>query len=291
MFRKQSRLRREFLLKKTEKTRLGKAIAQKKFAEEALHSRNVKLKSFSNIALLKQNNEYFDIDEVDDEYKYVNACNPKIMITTSHNPSARLKMFVKELRLIFPNAQRMNRGKNDLKQLVKLCCSNDVTDIVIVHEHRGIPDNIVISHLPNGPTAFFNISGVVMRHDVPFIGKMSEQNPHLIFHNFKTEIGERATKILKHLFPTPKADSKRVITFANHDDYISFRHHIYSYENKELELKELGPRFQLKLYQIKLGILDEIQASDTEWVLRPYMNTSIKNRILSKEPGWDQNEP
>ena len=29
--------------------------------------------------------------------------------------------------------------------------------------------------------------------------------------------------ILKYLFPVPKADSKRIITFANSEDYISFR--------------------------------------------------------------------
>jgi hypothetical protein len=28
---------------------------------------------------------------------------------------------------------------------------------------------------------------------------------------------------MKHLFPVPKPDSKRLITFANRDDYISFR--------------------------------------------------------------------
>lgn len=285
MFRRQSRLRREFLLRGCEKTRLRKTITKKELDNVSLYSKNIT----SNNASYKQDQNNFDVDDVDDEYKYVDTCNPKIMVTTSHNPSARLKMFVKELRLIFPNAQRMNRGKNDLKQLVKLCCSNNVSDIIIVHEHRGIPDNIVISHLPTGPTAFFNISGVVMRHDVPFIGKMSEQSPHLIFHNFKTKIGERTTKILKHLFPTPKVDSKRVVTLANNDDYISFRHHIFNYEKKELELIEIGPRFQLKLYQIKLGILDEIQALDTEWVLRPFMNTSIKNRVLSRENGWNQN--
>ena len=29
--------------------------------------------------------------------------------------------------------------------------------------------------------------------------------------------------ILKYLFPVPKDDSKRVVTFANQEDYISFR--------------------------------------------------------------------
>jgi hypothetical protein len=37
------------------------------------------------------------------------------------------------------------------------------------------------------------------------------------------QIGERTATILKHLFPVPKPDSKRIITFANRDDYISFR--------------------------------------------------------------------
>jgi U3 small nucleolar ribonucleoprotein protein IMP4 len=29
--------------------------------------------------------------------------------------------------------------------------------------------------------------------------------------------------VLKYLFPVPKEDSKRVMTFANEDDFISFR--------------------------------------------------------------------
>ena len=31
------------------------------------------------------------------------------------------------------------------------------------------------------------------------------------------------TNILKYLFPVPKDESKRVVTFANNEDYISFR--------------------------------------------------------------------
>lgn len=136
-------------------------------------------------------------------------------------------MFVKELRLLFPNAQRMNRGNYEMKQLVHACRANDVTDFILVHEHRGIPSTLIVCHLPYGPTAFFNISGVVMRHDIPGIGPMSEQKPHLVFHNFKSTLGERTMSILKYLFPVPKEDSKRVMTFANHDDHVSFRHHTF----------------------------------------------------------------
>lgn len=40
------------------------------------------------------------LNSQDDEYRYAGVEDPKIMITTSREPSARLKMFVKELRFI-----------------------------------------------------------------------------------------------------------------------------------------------------------------------------------------------
>lgn len=73
------------------------------------------------------------------------------------------------------------------------------------------------------PTASFSLSNVVMRHDVPDVGPMSEQYPHLIFSNLTSKLGQRTTNILKYLFPVPKEDSHRTITFVNQDDYISFR--------------------------------------------------------------------
>ena len=94
-------------------------------------------------------------------------------------------------------------------------------------------------------------------------------------------LGERVKKILQSLFPVPKPDSKRVITFANHDDLISFRHHTYDKpEFNKVELNEIGPRFDLKPYMIKLGNLDHKEA-EIEWVLRNYMNSSKNKNQLS----------
>ena len=53
---------------------------------------------------------------------------------------------------------------------------------------------LIICHLPHGPTAYFTMSDLVMRHDIPNIGNMSEAYPHLIFHNFKSRLGERVSK-------------------------------------------------------------------------------------------------
>jgi len=43
------------------------------------------------------------------------------------------------MKLILPNSQRLNRGNYVLGQLVSACKANDVTDLIIIHEHRGEP--------------------------------------------------------------------------------------------------------------------------------------------------------
>lgn len=38
--------------------------------------------------------------------------------------------------------------------------------MVILHEHRGEPDGMIISHMPVGPTIYFGIANAVLRHDL-----------------------------------------------------------------------------------------------------------------------------
>ena len=73
---------------------------------------------------------------------------------------------------MFPGSQRLNRGNYDMNQLMDACRANNVTDYIVLHEHRGIPDGLIVSHLPHGPTAYFTMSDVVMRHDVPDMGNV-----------------------------------------------------------------------------------------------------------------------
>jgi len=220
------------------------------------------------------------VDNVDDEYRWAGCEDPSIVLTTSRDPSSRLKIFAKEMKLVIPNSRRINRGSHDIKGIINACKANGVTDFILLNETRGVPDSMIISHLPHGPTAFFSLSNVVMRHDIPDCGHMPEQYPHLIFQNINSKIGERVKKVLKHIFPVPKPDSKRVVTFANTEDFISFRQHIYRKgEGGEIELTELGPRFELRPYCIILGTIDAADAAETEWALRSYINK--KKNVLS----------
>uniref|UniRef100_W6NEM7 Brix domain containing protein n=1 Tax=Haemonchus contortus TaxID=6289 RepID=W6NEM7_HAECO len=294
MIRRENRLRREYIYRKSleEKQR---AIEEKREKIKDALENNKKI----DTALRKDAIELANgaewggqIMSIDDEYRWAGTKDPKIVITTSREPSSKLKVFVKEMKLVFPNAQRLNRGHYDVKQLVQACRANDVTDFILLTETRGNPDGMVVCHLPFGPTAYFTLFNVVMRHDIPDREPMSEQYPHLIFHNLDSKLGRRFTSILKYLFPVPKENSKRVITFANFDDFISFRHHTYTVvQGGEIELKEAGPRFELRPYAIKLGTLENIAAAEDEWVLRSFMNTSRKRQLLSnKEEESDEED-
>ena len=48
-----------------------------------------------------------------------------------------------------------------LSELVESARSHNFTDLVMVHEHRGEPDGLVVCHLPYGPTAYFGIFNTV----------------------------------------------------------------------------------------------------------------------------------
>ncbi|XP_030856046.1 U3 small nucleolar ribonucleoprotein protein IMP4 [Strongylocentrotus purpuratus] len=290
MLRRQARQRREYLYRKSQEEQERIIRDRKRKLKEALDENKKIPTELQKDALALQKSLAFDdeggeeLNHIDDEYRWAGVEDPKIMLTTSRDPSSKLKQFAKELKLILPNAQRLNRGNYEISQLVQACRANDVTDLIMVHEHRGVPDALQICHLPYGPTAFFTLFNPVLRHDIPKIGTMSEAYPHLIFNNFKSKLGERVMSILKYLFPVPKEDSKRVITFANDDDSISFRHHTYKkVDHKNVDLIEVGPRFEMKLYEIRLGTIDQSNTAEVEWVSRPYMNTAKKRKHLTND--------
>ena len=68
------------------------------------------------------------------------------------------------------------------------------------------------------------------------------------------------------------------------------RLYFFQVDGKEIDLTEVGPRFQLKLYDLKLGTLDNADTAESEWILRPYMNTASKKRLLSDKDGWSQDD-
>lgn len=288
MLRRHARERREYIYRKAlesqeqqiyeRKQKLKESLATGKLLPTELRKESQRLaKDFAYDESQEEPRNHLD-----DEYQKAGITDPKIVITTSRSPSARLTQFAKELRFVFPNSSRVNRGRYDVEDLAGACRANDVTDLVIVHETRGKPDSMIISHFPHGPTVYFTLNNVALRHDTEAWGNstVSEQYPHLIFDGFSSKLGNRVMAVLKFMFPVPKEDSKRIMTFANQSDYISFRHHVFvKTSHKDVQLAEVGPRFELKPYEIRQGTI-ESKTADREWVLTHYTRTARKRRYL-----------
>mmetsp|Transcript_18686 Transcript_18686/g.40175 ORF Transcript_18686/g.40175 Transcript_18686/m.40175 type:complete len:297 (+) Transcript_18686:130-1020(+) len=294
MLRRNVRLRKEYLYRKSlegkeraeyeRKLLLKRALEEGKPIPTELRKDEAQLRKEIE---LEDDNTAVPRTHIDDEYAHAGEADPKVLVTTSRDPSSRLTQFAKEMKLMIPNSQRINRGGMVLTELVESCRSHDFTDIVVLHEHRGEPDGMVVCHLPFGPTAYFGVFNAVLRHDIgqkKEVGTVSEAYPHLIFDQFSSKLGQRFHTILKHLFPVPKDDTRRVITFANRDDYISVRHHTYAMPKgvSSVALTECGPRFELKPYQIKLGTMDQAHV-ESEWVLRSYTRSAKKQRLAAPE--------
>merc|ERR1712181_103879 len=95
-----------------------------------------------------------------------------------------------------------------------------------------------------------------------------------ILNNFSTRLGHGVARMLASLFRyEPQFVGKRVVTFHNQRDYIFFRHHNYEFKNAEkVRLKDLGPRFTLKLRFTQKGTFDSKfgdyeDYEDYEWII------------------------
>ena len=75
------------------------------------------------------------VNSIDDEYS--TRKEPRILLTTSRNPSSKLIQFTKEIKLVIPGAERINRGGYVLGDLVEAGLKGGCTDVIVLHEHRG----------------------------------------------------------------------------------------------------------------------------------------------------------
>jgi U3 small nucleolar ribonucleoprotein protein IMP4 len=285
--RREVRLRKDFLYKKAQGALLDSRNDKKRAIKRAIDGDKSVPTELRHEARRLHHESQMDVtavdkggEKIDDEYAQAGIREPKVCVTTSRDPSSRLKQFAKEVKIMFPNSVSINRGNTRVDELIGSCRKADFTDLVVLVETRGNPDGMTVCHLPYGPTAYFTLSNTVLRHDIPDCQPASQAHPHLILDGLDSKIGQRVGRILQALYPVPRPESRRIITFANRDDHISFRHHMYDKSNKgKVVIKEAGPRFEMDLYEIRLGTMDQ-ETAEKEYVLRPYQNTARKKTRL-----------
>ena len=166
--------------------------------------------------------------------------------------------FVKELTRIIPNSTPLWRKNASIKKTVKQAIANGYTDIMVINEDNRMPNGLVVTHLPEGPTAHFKLSNVKITKDIKRDWReITSHRPEVILNNFTTRLG----KVFQNIFPVksqctvrdsviltffflnmkighsvarmlavlfhydPQFRGKRAVTFHNQRDYIFFRHH------------------------------------------------------------------
>lgn len=296
MIRRQARERRDYLYRRALALRDAEIATKRQQLKASLASGKKQLDpSIANDTRLHEDFKYDESRadrttqqelELDDEYASLSGIrDPRILVTTSRDPSSRLQTFAKEIRLLLPTSIRLNRGNLILPNLIASAKAADLSDIILLHEHRGKPTALTISHLPHGPTASFSLHNVVLRADIPNSarGTVSESYPHLIFENFNSPLGKRVVKILQHIFPPREASEKlgsRVVTFQNREDSIEVRHHVFVRTGyQSVELAEVGPRMTMRLFEIRSGTLEN-KDGDVEWHLNQFTRTAKKKDYL-----------
>ncbi|ETS81887.1 U3 small nucleolar ribonucleoprotein IMP4 [Pestalotiopsis fici W106-1] len=298
MIRKQARQRRDYLYRRAMTLRDAEISEKRAKLRASLATGKPLDSSIANDKELRKDYAYDEsrpdrtVNEeldLDDEYSQLSGIvDPRVLVTTSRDPSARLAAFAKEVRLLLPTAIRLNRGNLILPDLTRSAQAAGLSDVVLLHEHRGTPTAMSISHFPHGPTISFSLHNVVLRHDIPnsIRGTVSESYPHLIFEGFNSNLGKRVVKILKHIFPprdpltSKNKIGSRVITFQNIDDTIEVRHHVFVRTGHDsVELSEVGPRMSMRVFEIRSGTLEN-KDGDVEWHLTQYTRTGRKKEYL-----------
>ncbi|KAF8406655.1 hypothetical protein HHK36_008745 [Tetracentron sinense] len=192
-------------------------------------------------------------------------CTPKILITTCRFHSSRGPDFIKELLSVIPNAHYYKRGTYDLKKIVEYAKNKDFTSVIVVHTNRREPNALLIMGLPDGPTANFKLSRLVLRKDIKS-GEVNIGNRLLLERDilkvFWIELAHfgRVSKPLECLlcfFPLDKCLKTNVSS----------------------NMQECGPRFTLKLISLQHGTFDT-KGGEFEWVHKPEMDTSRRRFFL-----------
>lgn len=194
--------------------------------------------------------------------------DPKILITTNDMTiSFKTYKFARELAKILPNANYFYRKHVPLSKIIPEAIKREYSAIMLINEDHKVPNGLIISVLPEGPTMNFKLSNLKTSDEIKNGGGFTRHKPEIIMNNFNTRLGLQIGRSLTALFPhDPQYEGRHVVTFHNQRDYIFVRHHRYIFRDaSKVGIQELGPRFTLKLRSLQKGTFDA-KFGEYEWV-------------------------
>mmetsp|Transcript_22392 Transcript_22392/g.43911 ORF Transcript_22392/g.43911 Transcript_22392/m.43911 type:complete len:300 (+) Transcript_22392:460-1359(+) len=222
-------------------------------------------------------------DEEQDEFAeyFSNMKKPKLMITTRPRPSGALFKFISDLMIMFPNAFFYPRREYALNDIKKWAHNKKFTHLVVLGEKAKECNQMLVIHLPVGPTMLFKVSSIKHAKDIRGHATKSDHLPEIILNRFQTRIGHRVGRFLGSLFNhEPEFRGRNVVTFHNQRDFIFVRHHRYQFteDGKKARLHEIGPRFTLKMRWLMSDAFDT-EHGEYEWVHKRKQDETSKRKF------------
>ncbi|CAI5536318.1 unnamed protein product [Closterium sp. Naga37s-1] len=218
---------------------LGEAAPPRKVARTIDSTREV------DETIAQPDDDELHADEAQDEFAphFNRERPPKVLITTCQRIHQSMKQLIKELLVVIPGSEYYERRQYRIKEIVQYASARDYTAMIVINENRSKPNALMLIGLPEGPTALFKLSSLVLRKDIKNAGRATGHLPELILNNFSTRLGHRVGRLLASLFPQdPEFKGRRVVTLHNQRDFIFFRHHRYIFEDPESRDESLGLR-------------------------------------------------
>jgi len=236
-----------------------------------------------------------NLEQQSDEFAdyFAGKVTPKVLITTSENARNRSWKLALELGSAIPNSFVLPRKRLAVKQIVKQATARNFTSVIVVNDDRGTPNGLLVSALPEGPTAHFKLTNPKLRCEMfsknpkgnkgkgPDHAQPSSHRPELFLKRFGTRLGHRVGRMFASMYPKdPQFRGRQIVTLYNQRDYIFFRMHRYHFvkQGKKVNMQEMGPRFTLKLRSLQLGTFDS-KRGDYEWIHKRHKMDSSRRKF------------
>lgn len=271
-------------LKKQAKKKLEEEENPEETEQEKVLPKTVDdMREYDEDFVFEEDEELLNEEKFDEFESYFSSqTEPKLLMTTSEKPPRQMFDFLKEVKTIFPNCHYYPRQRFTLSEIAQYSSNRGYTDIMVWRESRKKVDEMILMHLPKGPTAVFKVSNVKLHEEIHHHGNPTDHFPELILNNFNTKIGRRIGRFFASLFPQkPEFKARTVVTFHNQRDFVFFRRHRYAFAKdfEKVNLQEVGPRFTLKLKRLQKGVYDQ-KTGDIEFNAKADMYVSRKKMYL-----------
>ena len=187
---------------------LKKKKVREEFGEEAMPkgvTKTIESMRKTDETLVKDadDDEILGEQNIDEFSSYFNnETTPRILMTTNRRPRGKIFDFLKEIKAAIPGVEYYERKNYMIKKVIEEAKERGFTDLMLFYEKAGKVNSLIVSHLPDGPTATFRVSGIRLRMDIKGHGAApGSTNPELIMNQFDTMLGHRIGRMLAALFP------------------------------------------------------------------------------------------